>query len=1011
MPDNNEIRVLRSEVNRLRTALEQVEQRLGRLEMGAATETAPIAAKVAEAPVAPLAPPPLPSRVELARPEAEPVETPRPPVASPIAEVPAPLPLREPLPSLADRATSLLRRLGPKEEMSWEMALGTYWMPRVAVIIIALGLVSLATYVSSTYANAPWMPYARLAGGFALSLGMLGAGRWLEPRYRGYARVLMGGGMGMLYFMTFCMHYVPYTRVIQSPEPVLLLLGAQVLWWAAIAHRRRSPMLACVMILGGQLTIGLSTFTLDHPSRFAAAGIVALALLGAGSLLLHRWYAVAALAMVSSYANHFIWLAHSDGGDTVLDFSVAMAILAGYWIIFAGAELLAPEGLRRRAIHIRWRNSYVGFNTAAYTLMGGILVEAFDFTSPYSHAFWWISGAMLLGTGALYRWRRSDDPLQHIYLLKASALITIGFAIYFNGASLGLSMAVEALILLLGARKLGLKVSRLASLGLVGLTGIQMLFTWLGGYAVPYNTPGYWPLFIPSLLVALALFAYSEVYRTGDFVPKISSTRRRRPQFAGIQMQLELLPQAPGAPMMPLTRFLGEYGAVTLGFVLYACFASLLFHENHLMLAYAIPVPALGALAAARGSKPFALTALWGAVLPLAAGWVGMDGASPMWAIMATGLMLTIHGVWAEHRYWGLRPGLAMLQLGAGPYLAYVAPVLFAISYILTRQDGITATGMMLGFAVLLFALTALLHPNALAGWGIAAYVLAGCLWFDVRADAHPFGWYAAALWIAVLGACGDRYLAASKIFPRGIGSAILLSVALLAGMRLGLNWFTSGWYLASWAVLALLFGAYAGIFRQIAAGVLSLGLAVLGSCLFAMQAYDTREAVFQAALLGGGYLIYWVALERAITLGADRISEARRALLNRVQLSGVLAGAVTVLLVLITSSTPALRAFYLTIAWTLCATALIGFSLVTRQAWYRYAGLALFGLTILRLVFVDMGQLPGIYRVAAAIVLGCTLLALAYGYVWARAHGRDQVSAETPAASKDHSGGPHQEG
>ena len=82
------------------------------------------------------------------------------PVAAASIIKPPPLPRREKKP----------RRFGPPEGMSFEMALGSYWLPRVGMLLVAIGTVWGFTYVAQQFKNASWMPYARVDLGYLIFL-------------------------------------------------------------------------------------------------------------------------------------------------------------------------------------------------------------------------------------------------------------------------------------------------------------------------------------------------------------------------------------------------------------------------------------------------------------------------------------------------------------------------------------------------------------------------------------------------------------------------------------------------------------------------------------------------------------------------------------------------------------------------------------------------------------------------------------------------------------------------
>lgn len=68
-------------------------------------------------------------------------------------------------------------------------------------------------------------------------------------------------------------------------------------------------------------------------------------------------------------------------------------------------------------------------------------------------------------------------------------------------------------------------------------------------------------------------------------------------------------------------------------------------------------------------------------------------------------------------------------------------------------------------------------------------------------------------------------------------------------------------------------------------------------------------------------------------------------------------------------------------VMWSVFAAGLAGIGFVRRSAPVRWAALGLFGLTVIKVLLVDMAQLRQIYRIVAFLVLGLILLVVAWGY------------------------------
>ncbi|HJZ69612.1 MAG TPA: DUF2339 domain-containing protein, partial [Blastocatellia bacterium] len=68
-------------------------------------------------------------------------------------------------------------------------------------------------------------------------------------------------------------------------------------------------------------------------------------------------------------------------------------------------------------------------------------------------------------------------------------------------------------------------------------------------------------------------------------------------------------------------------------------------------------------------------------------------------------------------------------------------------------------------------------------------------------------------------------------------------------------------------------------------------------------------------------------------------------------------------------------------VLWSVYAGVLAAAGFIRRTAGVRWAALALFGLTIIKVMFVDIAELKQFYRIIAFLVLGVLLLAVAWRY------------------------------
>ena len=273
----------------------------------------------------------------------KPSEPPRPAPPKPKPEQPAPV----------NRLRAYIESRVDTTQQGWEIALATYVLPRIGILVLTIAVV-----FGLTMAANQGGPAARVALGYAAAGVLLGLAAWLESRYRFYARVLFSGGFTLSYFVTFATHYIEYARVIESAPITLALLTIVVIAWAFFAQWRQSRVMAVLVTALGHLTFTMSVVSEEDLGNYPVVGLVLLAAGSAFFLLRNRWYYVAWLGIVGSYANHFLWMANAEGGDTPFEFWASLGLTASYFTIFALAELFSHEDLRREKIPVAFRTFF-----------------------------------------------------------------------------------------------------------------------------------------------------------------------------------------------------------------------------------------------------------------------------------------------------------------------------------------------------------------------------------------------------------------------------------------------------------------------------------------------------------------------------------------------------------------------------------------------------------------------------------------------------------------------------
>lgn len=149
-----------------------------------------------------------------------------------------------------------------------EQALGTNWLNKIGIAVLVIGIALFLAYKFPTLSNAE-----KVGLGYIVSLGVLALGIFLERKdvYRIFARALIGGGWALVFFTTYAMYFITYTRVIGTEWIDLVLLFAVA--WAMVVHTLHAePFVSCNCGFGGALCL--------HGVRISAAKAIRLGRIG-----------------------------------------------------------------------------------------------------------------------------------------------------------------------------------------------------------------------------------------------------------------------------------------------------------------------------------------------------------------------------------------------------------------------------------------------------------------------------------------------------------------------------------------------------------------------------------------------------------------------------------------------------------------------------------------------------------------------------------------------------------
>lgn len=433
----------------------------------------------------------------ISRPESATSPSPRPAVSFP-------QPVRPPTPKARPARTG----------EGFEARVGRYWLNRLGVASLVLGLATFILY-SFQYLG----PAAKLGVGFAVGLALIGAGVWMERRrlFLWYARGLIGGGWAALYFTGYAMHHIPAVRVVESAGVGLAVLA--VIAAGAILHslKYRSQTITATAFLLGFLTVTISQIT------YFTLG--ALVLLAAGLVFLvvrMQWHQLALSGAVATYLVHGVWISrqiewspmvaiHVDTvGEARMWLSVGFLLL--YWISYAVASLALQERKdvsRKRLLTMSVINTLV-FAQMAILEVGRVFPD---------QRYLVCAGVGFLSVGVAALARRWGRPgLSVVSFLVGLGLLTVAIPLKVTDRWTTFFWLTESVVLGWVGLRYGWFRYRVFALVVAAVTGAKILFLdFLVAHIVSiFGGEVSWRLLI-GLYGIVALTALGVCYRLPSF--------------------------------------------------------------------------------------------------------------------------------------------------------------------------------------------------------------------------------------------------------------------------------------------------------------------------------------------------------------------------------------------------------------------------------------------------------------------------------------------------------------
>ncbi|MFA6208080.1 MAG: DUF2339 domain-containing protein [Candidatus Obscuribacterales bacterium] len=355
-----------------------------------------------------------------------------------------------------------------KRQPSLESRLALFWLHRLGIVTLVLGVVFLITYSMHTLSpEFAWLlPWLKLGTGFAVSTALLWLGEKLTGRddQKWFGQALTAGGWSLAYFSTYAAHYIPSVNVIESlpVETALLTLVAAGALYSAL--KARSELMAIYSI-----TLAAGTILINGPSLYSDVSFLIIAIAAAILGNTQSWRKLFAFALAACYIGHFYCsLSITPNHNERL---ILAAFLSSLWMVFSvaiGFSLSIPA---------QARNLVTGLACANAMLFAVGLSATTDKSVELIYQTIFVAfGLLYLATSY---WLRSRDQAQlsTVHALLGLSFINAAKLMHYSGLTLLTIDVVQIALLTIVAIRYDIKAFRYTA---AALTMAFILF-WISG--------------------------------------------------------------------------------------------------------------------------------------------------------------------------------------------------------------------------------------------------------------------------------------------------------------------------------------------------------------------------------------------------------------------------------------------------------------------------------------------------------------------------------------------------
>lgn len=355
-----------------------------------------------------------------------------------------------------------------RSSSSFEEFIGKNVASKVGILVTIIGI-----FIGAKYAidHELVSPLVRVINGYVSGAALIGVAIWLKKKYEAYSSVLMGGGLAVLYFITFIAYGFYNMLPLQAAFGMMLVFTAGTVYAAFLYNR---VIIAHLALIGAYAIPFLLS---DNSGRYAVFfGYIAVINTGILVVSLRKyWKSLFYSSFVLTWIIYISWFFFSFryGSHQYIAWTYLCIYFLIFYATFLGYKIIKKEQYGLDDVFVLLSNAFI-FYLIGYNLVG------YETATNYAGLFTVVNAIIHLGVSqVIRRLKLADRSLYYLLLGLVIVFCTIAIPVQLDGNWVTLLWTAEAvLVFWIGRTRQAPAYEKLGA-GLSILSFISLAQDWL----------------------------------------------------------------------------------------------------------------------------------------------------------------------------------------------------------------------------------------------------------------------------------------------------------------------------------------------------------------------------------------------------------------------------------------------------------------------------------------------------------------------------------------------------